>query len=386
MKVNFCISGIPATGGIRAIFEYANGLRRKGHTVTITIPYRDTKPTWFDLEAALIMPSESDQAKTDDRQYSQLHEMPEELKTYAQYIQRRTNTEQNLLLLMPDCDINIATDFPTAIPVYLSKKGKGCYFMQHYERLFADARPFDSLIEALDADYTYHLPLVKIANSSWLKNIIWEKFEAESYLCCNGVNLDHFHPLANTKDDNRLTIASFSGNGVAWKGFKDAVAAMKIVFDQTRDKNIVWKVYGGAPEVTTEDAGIPFEYVGQVYKEKLTELYNEADIVFLSSWYESFPLPPLEAMACGTPVVVTEYGTEDYAIDGETALVVTPRQPEELAKAILTLIDNPKKRDYIARNGIDCVRKFSWQNAVINMENILGEIAAGARPPIYQNG
>ncbi len=382
MKINFCISGIPATGGVRSIFEYANGLIRRGHEVTITIPYHENKPTWFDLNARLIMPGKDSiqptrrirQRVIDRLSSPKVDHLSESVRDYQRYIDRKTTIEKNLLLLMPECDINIATDFPTALPVYLSKKGIGCYFMQHYERVFADARPFDSVIEGLDADYTYQLPLFKIANSTWVKSVIEERFHSKLYLCCNGVNLEEFHEMKVPKDNNKTTIVSFSGNGVVWKGFRDATKAMKIVFDKAKNKNIIWKVYGGEPELTPEQAGVPFDFVGKVYKEALTKLYNEADIVFLSSWYESFPLPPIEAMACGKPVVTTRYGTEDYAIDEQTALVVPPRRPDMLAEAILKLIYNPQKRKFIADNGKTFIKKFTWQNSVDNMENILFDV------------
>ncbi len=396
MKINFCISGIPATGGVRSIFEYANGLIGRGHEVTITIPYYENKPTWFDLNAELITPKKDSAQPT--RQIRQrvisrlslpkVDHLPESIRDYQQYIDQKTTIEKNLLSLMPECDINIATDFPTALPVYLSKKGIGCYFLQHYERVFADARPFDSVIEGLDADYTYQLPLFKIANSTWVKNVIEEKFHSKLYLCCNGVSLEEFYEMEVPKDDDKIIIVSFSGNGVAWKGFKDAVEAMKIVFDKAKNKNIVWKVYGGEPELTPEQAGVPFDFVGKVYKEVLTGLYNEADIVFLSSWYESFPLPPIEAMACGKPVVTTQYGTEDYAIDGETALVVPPRKPEMLAEAILKLIYDPQKRKLIADNGKTFINRFTWQTSVENMEKILldifGCVKSGESSPYIQ--
>jgi glycosyltransferase involved in cell wall biosynthesis len=73
--------------------------------------------------------------------------------------------------------------------------------------------------------------------------------------------------------------------------------------------------------------------------------------VLCPSWYESFPLLPIEAMACGTSVITTPYGTEDYAIDGHTAIVVRPRVVSDFVVALDGLVRLPELRQRLARNG-----------------------------------
>jgi glycosyltransferase involved in cell wall biosynthesis len=104
-----------------------------------------------------------------------------------------------------------------------------------------------------------------------------------------------------------------------WKGFQDAVPAMGELMKLHPGK-IEWHVYGFAHAIGPDNPLAPYKFHGALGHDELSRLYAESDIVLCPSWYESFPLPPIEAMACGTAVVTTPYGTEDYAIDGHTAI------------------------------------------------------------------
>ena len=80
-----------------------------------------------------------------------------------------------ILEVMPECDLNIATYWASAFPVFISKKGKPVYFMQHYEEIFYN-NDDKFILNKLLARLSYQLPLYKVANSSWLKRQIMEKF------------------------------------------------------------------------------------------------------------------------------------------------------------------------------------------------------------------
>ena len=89
------------------------------------------------------------------------------------------------------------------------------------------------------------------------------------------------------------------------------------------------------------------------------------------SWTEGFGLPPIEAMACGCAVVVTNVGgVPDYAINGETVLASPPRNPEILAQNIIKLIENEDERKRIAENGYNYVKQFTWDRATNQLEKV----------------
>ena len=91
------------------------------------------------------------------------------------------------------------------------------------------------------------------------------------------------------------------------------------------------------------------------------------------SLYESFPLPPLEAMACGTPVVTTRIGTEDYAFNEKNCLVVPPRQPKAIAEAILRLLKDDSMQERFRKEGLKTAKQFTYDNTVDKLEKIFKE-------------
>ena len=104
----------------------------------------------------------------------------------------------------------------------------------------------------------------------------------------------------------------------------------------------------------------------------------------MPSWYETFPLPPLEAMACGSAVVATALGTEDYAFDGKNSRVVQPRNPEALAEALLSIAQDPAFALRLAQAGLKTAAEHTWEKAVPKLEAILqAELAATGESP-YQ--
>ena len=86
-------------------------------------------------------------------------------------------------------------------------------------------------------------------------------------------------------------------------------------------------------------------FLGQVRRQHMPELIASADIVVTAPWYEPFGIVPLEAMACGRPVVATSVGgLVDSVVDGVTGVLVPPRRPRALANALRRLIDDEELR------------------------------------------
>jgi glycosyltransferase involved in cell wall biosynthesis len=104
--------------------------------------------------------------------------------------------------------------------------------------------------------------------------------------------------------------------------------------------------------------------VSGVSDEELARLYGEAEVAVVPSLYEGFSLPAIEAMACAVPVVATTGGAlpEVVGESGETGLLVEPNNPEALADAIRTLLDDAALRDKLGANGRErATKRFTWQ-------------------------
>jgi glycosyltransferase involved in cell wall biosynthesis len=91
------------------------------------------------------------------------------------------------------------------------------------------------------------------------------------------------------------------------------------------------------------------------------------------SLYEGFGLPPLEAMASGTPVVTSNVSSLPE-VAGDAALLVDPREPEEIAGAIRLLLTDRTLREDLRLRGLARARAFSWEQSVARTRAIYAEV------------
>jgi len=91
-------------------------------------------------------------------------------------------------------------------------------------------------------------------------------------------------------------------------------------------------------------------------------LYSHADLFVFPSLYEGFGMPVLEAMACGAPVITSNV-TSLPEVVGDAAVLVNPEDPEELAEAILRVLENQTLREGLRAKGFERVRQFTWERA-----------------------
>ncbi|GIE78062.1 glycosyl transferase [Actinoplanes philippinensis] len=102
--------------------------------------------------------------------------------------------------------------------------------------------------------------------------------------------------------------------------------------------------------------------VGAVPAHEMPAWYRSADVLAATPWYEPFGLTPLEAMACGVPVVATEVGgLTDTVVDGITGDLVPPRDPRALATALRRLLaDDVRRYGYAAAAADRAAASYSW--------------------------
>lgn len=103
-------------------------------------------------------------------------------------------------------------------------------------------------------------------------------------------------------------------------------------------------------------------FLGFVPYEILRVFYQNAAAFVFPSLYEGFGLPPLEAMACGTPVLASNTSSLPEVV-GDAALLVNPENVFEIARGIKQLLLDEEKRTELIRRGKDQINKFSWMTA-----------------------
>lgn len=359
MKINFVTSSCNLTGGNRVVMELINGLSDLGHDVSL-ITLGDKKDLdWIDLKGSVV----SVRRTLTQRIVGYLYRQAFSIETFPE--------EETRLVLknLPKADVNVATMSHTGFPVHRSSQGLAFQYHMHYEPYVRENGYKKKIIEE-----SYNLPVIKIANSSWVSDVI-EKEAGEKVTGLVLPAIDHsvFYSKEIKKIPNKqakikiVSLAKYKW----WKGFPDALKTI----DQVRKKgyDVDFLAFGGAfdrNELPEEVKDIPFTFVGKKANEELADFYRDADILISNSYFESFPLPQLEAMACGTPVVTTRYGTEDYAEDNVNSYVVEPKKPQIMAEKIVSLIEDAETYQKFSLAGIDTAKKFTWEAASKQMEQI----------------
>src|SRR5207302_1759145 len=94
-------------------------------------------------------------------------------------------------------------------------------------------------------------------------------------------------------------------------------------------------------------------FTGGIAHTGIPRLLRSADVVVCTPWYEPFGIVPLEAMACGVPVIASAVGgLTDTVVHGETGLLVPPRDPAAVAEAAKRLLACPVMRASFGRAGV----------------------------------
>ena len=367
------------SGGMLTLFHYANGLVARGHRVIVVPLQRSPRPEWFDVRFEIF----DGHARPDLGRLvgaglarkrgpfgAELSRLLAAWGPRAGYVFLQSAALASLRGVVPPADVSLASSFPTALPARLLAPGRKSYFAQHYEPLFAGETDFPALAEA-DAKASYDFPeLSLIANSSWLAATLEKEHGVRPPVCVNAVETKDFFREGEPPDPReRFVVVSYGGRDAKWKGFADAAEAIRLA--RQAIPHLEWRVYGDAL-LPPDNPVAPYRSLGFISGAALRRAYSEAHALLATSWYESFPLFPLEAMACETAVITTPFGTEDYARHGENALVVPAREPAAMAEAIRTLAADEGLRRRLAAAGLQTARAFHWDRSVNRMAELLG--------------
>ncbi len=182
-------------------------------------------------------------------------------------------------------------------------------------------------------------------------------------------------PLSLSERDNYIL---YVGNV---KPHKNLVRALK-AFSLLKDKNLKFKIVGKKDNFITVDKevekiarklGNRVEFTGYVSDNELKELYRKAKLFLFPSLYEGFGLPPLEAMACGTPVVVSNAASLPE-VCGDAAYYVNPYDINDIAKGIETVLKDEELQKELIQKGLKRVKLFSWEKSAKKLIKVIEEV------------
>jgi glycosyltransferase involved in cell wall biosynthesis len=117
-----------------------------------------------------------------------------------------------------------------------------------------------------------------------------------------------------------------------------------------------------------------------VLRQDLPALLRSADVAVTMPWYEPFGITPLEAMACGVPVVASAVGgLTDTVVDGRTGLLVPPRHPDVLAGALKELLAAPARRERMGQAAQRRAhRGYAWSQVAASTAQVYAQTLASS--------
>jgi len=336
VKITFLCPHLRIAGGVRAILTYADRLTEAGHEVKVVVPakgraragwraLRGVGPSWIPGFRARVV-----------------------------WVDRWRPSA------LPDGNVLVATAWQSAGAVAdaPARCGAKFYFVQHYESLYHG--------QAEAVDTTYRLPLRKIVISTWLRDIMRERFASEAEILVTPVDPVLFHAVPVTVTSSRPRVLMLH-HDYAWKGTADGFETVARVKKRVPDLHLV----GFGVSAPQAPSGYD-EFHADPPQDRLAALYSGCEIYLCPSWDEGLGMPPMEAMACGAALVTYDNGgCRDYAYDDETALVARRRDVSDLAAKLERLASDDDLRRRIAAAGSAFVRNtFDWGRAVRRMEAI----------------
>ena len=336
-------------GGFKVVYEYANHLVARGHSINIVHPailYCDTPIYQMPKKWVRFVQRKLDKSYLPNRWFK--------IDKRVNMLWVRSLMQKNI----PDADVVIATAWQTAESVsdYDVKKGRKFYFIQDFEEWSGP----QARLEA-----TWKLPLNKIVISRWLQDIA-ERFGQSATYIPNGLDFSAFGVDTRIESRDAYSVVMLYHH-LERKGIDDGLKALDIVRQSY-------------PKLKVTLFGVPngrllpkwISYKATPSQKILREIYNNAAIFLAPSRAEGWGLTASEAMICGAAIVGTNIGGhQEFMEDGVTALLAPAHSPQALAERLLVLLSDTNKRIDIAKNGNQFIQRFTWDKAVDALEAAL---------------
>ncbi|TCP69688.1 glycosyl transferase family 1 [Baia soyae] len=328
MKVVIPVINLSIGGGCKVLSQLAHGLVQANHEVEIVIPHG----------ASIHYPLTC-----------KVTRVPEISRKY-----------------IPKGDIILANYYKTFEASYEAWPQQCVRYTMGYEPHYVPDREYAITL------YQKKVPTITI--SKWLQKNLWTDNTQISTVISPGLDLDIYKPREKSiKPKGIRKILYIARNPAAQiKGYNDFIDSIEIVKKKSK---MPFKVFFICPEKNIIPAHIPHKCFRPASEQAMADLYQKADLFVSTSWVEGFSLPPLEAMACGTPVVTTNSGgVTDFCIQKRTAVLVKKQNPQSIANGILTVLHNQKLANQLAFHGMQMAQQFSLEQFTQSMIRTFQEI------------
>ncbi|MBE7518889.1 MAG: glycosyltransferase [Thermoflexaceae bacterium] len=224
--------------------------------------------------------------------------------------------------------------------------------------------------------------------------------EAQMHTIPCGVDINLFRPHDQRSCRRQLGVDP-SGPVLLWVGRLEKLKGVDILIQALAEldrRDFTLLVVGGderAADLKAElqaqaaEAGLAanVRFVGAVPHDELPVYYSAADVCVVPSYYESFGLVAVEAMACGTPVVASRVGgLVSTVIDGVTGYLIPWRCPGPFAEKLEVLLHNPELRANFSAAARRSVERFRWESVALRVGAVYDQALADYRAREVEGG
>jgi glycosyltransferase involved in cell wall biosynthesis len=361
MKIHVFVGNTRFTGGRQELFRHANALARRGHEVTVWTQ-ANPRIDWLEMEVPVRALARS-----------AWHDVP-------------------------PGDVCIFERPRLAHPLWRAGRGIPVHFCQGFEQTDVENRLRALLAERgllrrlpqlwrlwrrqRKIERAYGLPTVKIAVHQHLREVLARRYNQAAYFVPCGLPTGVFTPPAE-RTFHGLNVLVVGPTDTRWKRVTDALEAVRLL-KRTRSGVRLLRVAPHPMRDAERALAITDEYHTMLKPPGMAELYRRADVLAVASdATEGFGLPVLEAMACGTPVVLTDVPSfRAFARPTDYAHFVPVANPVEMARALGRLLDDPAERARLSRRGLEVASGYTLERSQQAMANVLADIVARERPAI----
>lgn len=322
---------LPATslhGGNRLVFELADGLLARGYNTQVVSP--EPAPPWHTFETPY-----------------------EQVNIYQ-------------LGALPRVDIAIGTFFPTVGPAATSGAGRVFHLCQGFEGVHREYAPILGEIDAV-----YRLPVTKLLVSKHLIPVLEERYGCRCRWIGQFVDQQLFSPGPGRPASARLRVGVVGPFGIRSKGIPEVLRGLALA----RRAGFALEVHRASADPLSEEEralGVTDHFAHHVPTGEMPAFYRGLDALLHASYdEEGFPLPPLEAMACGVAVALTTI--RPFAVLPDEAVIrFPPGEPAAVVPVIAALAD-PRRRAALARAATANLVHFTRDRVLDRLETAFEE-------------
>ncbi|MCX7795788.1 MAG: glycosyltransferase family 4 protein [bacterium] len=314
------------TGGAKVFFEYANRLFALGHNVCIAA--KVLPPNWYKINVPWII--------------------------YNEKIPKFKVTLPDILFSM------FWTLTPTSLAINIPVK---ILLEQGDPTIYEPDKFPKNQIQFMDKCYLSPIKIFVVSKN--LKQLLKRRYGREAFYVPNGIDISLFKPALSKNNDIPI-IMLVGADEIYFKGLKEVFEALNILKNRGHRFKVIQVTPSGRVIYNFER-----EVITKPSQEELAHLYAISDIFVTGSYFETFHLPPIEAMASGTAVVTTDNGGVEYCVNGVNSIIVPPKDPIAMAEAIEKLLLDKNLRNKIAEEGLKTARNYSWDKIIKLVEDEL---------------